>query len=59
MFILVLSKSLPLGLAALFIAFWSGVLSGELLTLYCILVGVVDLLLVSIGRLGLFEPLII
>lgn len=44
-------------LVALLMAFESGTLRGELLTLYWILVGVVDLLLVSIGMLGLFMAL--
>ncbi len=42
-----------LTLVALLMAFERGTLRGELLTLYWMRVGVVDLLLVSMGMLGL------
>lgn len=54
---LVLSKSFYRVFVALLMAFWSGALSGELLTLSWILEGVVDLLLISIGTLGRLPPL--
>lgn len=44
-------------LEILLIALYNGALSGELLNLSWILEGVVDLLLTSIGMLGLVDPL--